>query len=132
MSKKAIILLASVLVAIAAGIACLLLFRGPAEAPAPEPVDPVVKRMSDPSYVARLDAQRDERREIMKRMSAVKQELERAQAEGASEEAIAALKEKIRQGVEDLEKNRLTSQVIVRNRMLQDMEDANQLQKKGK
>lgn len=130
MSKKVKISLTIVIAAVlaAAAVGVWFALRGADE----KPSDPVAARMQDEAYLAKLDKQDQDRRAIMKRMTQARNAYKAAEAAGASESELAALKAEIVKGAQALEANRLQSQYIVRDRILADQAAAEQLQKKGK
>lgn len=130
MSKRVkIVILIAALAAVAAAVLLVVLCRDAAPA---APADPVAARMEDAAYLQKLGRQDQARRAIMKRMAAARDAYRKAEAAGASESELAALKARIAEGAKDLAANRLQSQNIVRDRILADQAAAEQLQKKGK
>lgn len=133
MSKtKKTVLVLLVLAAVAAG--AWFVWRCCAERgdSAAEPTDTVAKRMQDEAYLAKLVNQDQQRRLIMKGMVQARDAYRKAEAAGAPAEELAALKAEMKRCAEALEANRLQSQNIIRDKILADQNEADQLQKKGK
>ena len=124
MSKQAKVMGIAALaaVAVAAALVCVLRKGGGGE-PKPQYDDPVVARMHDDAYVAKLNAQIDERKQIMKRMAAAKGAYEKAQAAGDAD-ALAKAKAELKACADALAANQLKSQRIVSEQMNAD-KDAN-------
>ena len=138
MSKRVKIIVAvSVAVALAAlaALVCALCFRSGDAPPAEQTyVDPVKKRMNDPAYVAKIEAQIEERKGIMKKMAAARKALAEAKAANADAATIAACEDAVKAVAREFEVNRGSTQLLIREQMMADR-DANiskLQQKKGK
>ena len=101
------------------------------EQPRP-PEDPVVKRMKDPEYVKQLNELRAAQAEIAKRANAVLSELEAARAEDAESEKTKVLEKKYNDINIELEKNRILSMAVIRDRMQKDAGEEKAAREKAK
>ena len=102
-------------------------------APAAPPADPVVARMHDKEYVAKLEKQVDARKEIMREMAEAHRRLQEAEAAGKTGEELAACSNALRAAVKKFEMNRAESIVLVSQQMKKSAAAGNQeLQQKGK
>ena len=87
-----------------------------------EVASPVAKRMNDPAYVKQLDTQNQERKSIMSEVAAFQKEYEAAKAEDpeGKGEKMKALEKKRQELSIKIEKNRLKTMAIIRDRMNKD------------
>lgn len=111
--------LAAAFAAVLAGCGCSDGGKGQ-DAPETVEQDPVKRRMNDPKYVAKIEKNIAAQREIMKKMDALKKDLDKAMSAGAAEKEIEALKEKIASGLKEMEKVRQEAVAEVRSRILAD------------
>ena len=92
--------------------------EGEPRAAVPEkPQDPVVARMHDKEYVAKLDKQIAARKAIMREMSMAKKRLEEAEAGGATGAELAALSNALKAASQKIRKNHAESVVLVSQQM---------------
>lgn len=113
-------------IAVLAAMALAGCGRSGGDAPAPAPAEPpaedaLTKRMNDKEYVAKLDRQHDEQVDIMKKIEQAEAALAKAEAAGASAEALATLSNAVQRCFDELERNRTTSQRIVREQLVKDL-----------
>ena len=123
-SKKRLIALVAVLAlaALAAAVA-LVVCLGRGGAPA-EPADPYAEpygRMKDPDYLRQIKVQRDDLKEIMRRMAATRAEIA-ALGDDTNSAKYAELRARLESEAAEVEKNRILSQTIVRERMRRENE----------
>ena len=90
---------------------------GCSRAPEPESPAPVVDRMNDPEYVAKLADQIKAQKEITARASAVRQELEAARKEDPEGEKTKELETQYEAIAQELEKQRILNMAIIRERI---------------
>ena len=84
---------------------------------------PILDRSQDPAYLAELNKQLDAQREISKKLHAVSRELEAARAENPESEKVKELERKEAALSLELEKNRILSMAIIRERKQQEDSD---------
>ena len=84
---------------------------------------PIVDRMADPVYKAELKKQRDDQKEIVKKRNQVLRELEAAREENPESEKVKELERKEAELSAELEKNRILSMAIIRERIQKETED---------
>jgi uncharacterized membrane protein len=116
-NKKAIALALLALAAVAAALVFLLL-RGGGEAPAPqaEPADEPFSRIADPEYRKQLEVQRNEYKEILRRIDATQREIAEL-GDDTNSERYVMLTNRLYQQAAEVDANRKKSQAIVRNRI---------------
>lgn len=114
-SKVIIAILALATVVAAVVIVCILMRRGESAAPA-DPYNEPYARMKDPAYLEQLKVQRDEQKEIMRRMVATRREIA-ALGDDTNSTKYAELKARLESEAEELSKNNLKAQAIVRERI---------------
>lgn len=124
------------MMAMAALSACFLAGCGkdaPSEAETGPAEDPVVQRMHDKEYVGKLEKQIDKRKEIMREMTAARQALAKAEAEGKTGEELVAFSNAVKAVADKFERNRAESMLLVQQQMMRQTPaaNANKLQKKG-
>ena len=95
---------------------------GCGEKPEPETVDPVVERMSDKEYVAKIEEAVDEQRLLAKSASETMARLAEAEKAGASAGELASISNELKKCYEQMELSRAKAQMMVRERMLRNME----------
>ena len=118
----AIVVLAA-LAALAVAVALVVAFaRGP-KTPA-DPYNEPYARMKDPDYIRQLQAQRDNQREIMRRMVATRAEIA-ALGDDTNSPKYAELRARLESQAAEIEKNRILSQAIVRERINRENEAIN-------
>lgn len=120
-----------ILAALAAGL--LAGCGGGDEAASPEPPrDPVVARMHDKEYVAKLEKQIDARKDILRELDAARRQLAAAEAEGKTGEELAACSNALKAAAKKFEMNRAESIVLVSQQMQKGTAESKELQHKGK
>ena len=120
--KIAIVILAALAALAVAVVLVVALRRGP-EAPA-DPYNEPYARMDDPDYLRQLKVQRDEQREIMRRMAATRREIA-ALGDDTNSAKYAELRARLESEAAEIEKNRILSQNIVRERINRENEAIN-------
>lgn len=135
-SNKKTAILALVVLAVLIGLVAVLCTRLlSSDEPAQVKYDdPVVARMHDEKYVAKLNDQLALRTEILRQLAAAKAKLDAAKAAGASEEELAKCQAEIDACVKNFEMNQRLSETIVRDQMRKSTADQQmnkQLQQKG-
>lgn len=121
--KKIAIAVIVALAALAiAAILVVVLRRGP-KAPA-DPYNEPYARMNDPDYLRQLKVQRDDQREIMRRMAETRREIA-ALGDDTNSPKYAELKARLESQAVEIEKNRILSQNIVRERIERENEAIN-------
>ena len=113
--RKIIIAILALAAAVAVALVCILVRRGKSAAPA-DPYNEPYARMTDPAYLEQLKVQRDEQKEIMIRMNATRREIA-ALGDDTNSTKYAELKARLESEAEELSKNNLKSQAIVRERI---------------
>ena len=83
--------------------------------------DPVKRRMSDEEYVKTLDKRHQERREIMKKLSAAKANLDNAKGAGAPADEVRALEGEMKKVLAEMKRHEAESRAMVGAKMQQDM-----------
>ena len=91
-----------------------------------------VSRAEDGEYLKTLDAQRDERKVIMKRVDEARRALESAKVDGASADEVAALERKLEAALEEFKANREKSQAIVAERINREIKEKKDFKKGNK
>ena len=89
------------------------------------PEDPYAEpygRLKDAEYTKKLEVQRDEQKDIAKRLVAIRAELEALKDEDTNSPRVVELKRQFRAAEEEMTKNRIISQALVRERILQEQE----------
>jgi len=84
---------------------------------------PILDRTQDPVYNAELKKQRDAQKEIVKKRNEVLRELEAARGENPESEKVKELERKEAALSVELEKNRILSMAIIRERIQQEEKD---------
>lgn len=122
---KAAIALA-LLAAAAAGVLAYFLLRGGGAAPEGAPADPYDEpyaRLKDPAYLEQVRVQRDEFQEIMRRIDATRREIAAlGENPDTNSPRYVELRKKLESQAEEIEKNRIKSQMIVRDRIARENE----------
>ena len=101
--------------AVAICVSCMLAGCGKEE-PAVAPSSPA-SYMHDPEFRNQLKAQESAKRDIMKRFSAARQQLERARAENPDSELVKDLQAKLKSLEAEHQANRRQTQALVRERI---------------
>ena len=113
--KKTIIVILAIAAAVAVALVLIFAMRGGDVAPV-DPYSEPYARMKDPDYLRQLKVQRDDQKEIMRRMAATRREI--AELGGDTNSAkYAELKARLDSEAEELHNNNLKSQAIVRERI---------------
>ena len=120
--KIAIVVLAALAALAVAAILVVVLRRGP-ETPV-DPYNEPYARMDDPDYLRQLKVQRDEQREIMRRMAETRREIA-ALGDDTNSPKYAELMARLESEALEIEKNRILSQNIVRERTNRENEAIN-------
>ena len=117
MATKTKAIIAVVVIAAAVAVALVLIFarRGGDVAPADPYSDPYA-RMKDPAYLEQLKVQRDDQKEIMRRMTATRREIAEL-GDNTNSTKYAELMARLESEAEELHRNNLKSQAIVRERI---------------
>ena len=118
----AIVVLAA-LVALAVAVA-FVVASGRGSKPPDDPYNEPYARMDDPDYLRQLKAQRDDQKEIMRRMVATRREIAELGADTNSAK-YAELKARLESEAAEMEKNRILSLAIVRERINRENEAIN-------
>ena len=118
--RKIIIAILALAAAVAVALVCILVWRGKSAAPA-DPYNEPYARMTDPAYLEQLKVQRDEQKEIMIRMNATRKEIA-ALGDDTNSTKYAELKARLESEAEELSKNNLKAQAIVRERIKRENE----------
>ena len=115
--RKAIIAIIAFATAAAVVVALVLTFamRGGNVAPA-DPYDEPYARMKDPSYLEQLKVQRDDQKEIMRRITVTRREIAEL-GDDTNSTKYAELMARLEREAEELHRNNLKSQAIVRERI---------------
>ena len=121
-TKRTTIIAILALAAAAIAVALVLIFtkRGGDVAPA-DPYNEPYARMKDPDYLRQLKVQRDDQKEIMRRMVATREEIA-ALGDDTNSEKYVELKARLDSEAKELHKNNLKSQAIVRERIIKENE----------
>jgi len=115
----------------AAALVCILQgCSGCGEKPEPEEKDPVVRRMADKEYVAKIEKSVEEQRLLAKSASETMERLAKAEAAHATAEELAAISNELKKCYKAMEQNRANAQAIVRERMLKDKSGNNNTEAK--
>ena len=113
--KIIVAILALAVAAVAIAVVCILMRRGEPAAPA-DPYNEPYARMRDPAYLEQLKVQRDDQKEIMRRMAATRDEIA-ALGDDTNSAKYVELRARLESEAEELHKNNLKSQAIVRERI---------------
>lgn len=95
---------------------------GCGEKPEPKAVDPVVERMADKEYVGQLEKSIEEQRLLAKSASETMARLAEAEKAGAPAGELASISNELKKCYEQMELSRAKAQMMVRERMLRNME----------
>ena len=108
---------------VAAMLVCALQgCSGCGEKPEPKAADPVVERMADKEYVEQIEKSIDEQRLLAKSASETMARLAKAEEAGASAGELASISNELKKCYEQMELSRAKAQMMVRERMLRNME----------
>ena len=121
--KKTIIVILAIAAAVAVALVLIFARRGGDVAPA-DPYNEPYARMDDPDYLRQLKVQRDEQKEIMRRMAATRREIA-ALGDDTNSPKYAELRARLESEAAEIEKNRILSQNIVRERTNRENEAIN-------
>lgn len=113
--KKTIIVILAIAAAVAVALVLIFAMRGGDVAPA-DPYNEPYARMKDPDYLRQLKVQRDDQKEIMRRMAATRREIAEL-GDDTNSAKYAELKARLDSEAEELHNNNLKSQAIVRERI---------------
>ena len=115
--RTTIIAILALVAAAAVAVALALIFtkRGGDVAPG-DPYNEPYARMKDPDYLRQIKVQRDDQKEIMRRMDATRREIATF-GEDTNSEKYVELRARLESEAEELHKNNLKSQAIVRERI---------------
>ena len=104
-----------------AALAALVLLAGcgkeEPEASKPDPYDTQYARMHDPEYLKAIEVKRAEQKAIMRDMAAARRGIAAFKEAHPGEEVPAELTKKLDDAAAELEKNRILSQALVRDRI---------------
>jgi hypothetical protein len=116
-TKRTTIIAILALAAAAIAVALVLIFtkRGGDVAPG-DPYNEPYARMKDPDYLRQLKVQREDQKEIMRRMVATREEIA-ALGDDTNSAKYVELRARLESEAEELHKNNLKSQAIVRERI---------------
>ena len=95
---------------------------GCGEKPEPKAADPVVERMADKEYVAKIEKSVDEQRLLAKSASETMARLAEAEKAGASAGELSSISNELKKCYEQMELSRVKAQMMVRERMLRNTE----------
>jgi len=133
--RKTIIAILAFVAAAAVAVALVLIFARRGDVAPADPYNEPYARMKDPDYLRQLKVQRDDQKEIMRRMVATREEIA-ALGDDTNSEKYVELKARLDSEAEELHKNNLKSQAIVRERIIKENEAIKAkneaLKKKGK
>lgn len=117
MATKKTTIIAILALAAAVAVALVLIFarRGGDVAPA-DPYNEPYARMEDPDYLRQLKVQRDDQKEIMRRMAATRREIAEL-GDDTNSAKYVELKARLESEAEELHQNNIKSQAIVRERI---------------
>ena len=117
MATKTKAIIAVVVIAAAVAVALVLIFarRGGDVAPA-DPYSDTYARMKDPAYLEQLKVQRDDQKAIMRRITATRREIAEL-GDNTNSTKYAELMARLESEAEELHRNNLKSQAIVRERI---------------
>lgn len=117
MATKTKAIIAIVVIAAAVAVALVLIFarRGGDVAPA-DPYNEPYARMDDPDYLRQLKVQRDDQKAIMRRITATRREIAEL-GDNTNSTKYAELMARLESEAEELHRNNLKSQAIVRERI---------------
>ena len=121
--KTVAIVVIAALVALAVAVALVVASKRGHETPA-DPYNEPYARMNDPDYLRQLKAQRDNQREIMRRMVETRREIA-ALGDDTNSAKYAELRARLESEAAEIEKNRILSQAIVRERIHRENEAVN-------
>ena len=113
---KTIIAILALAAAVAAIVALVLVFTKGGDAQPADPYNEPYARMEDPDYLRQLKVQRDDQKEIMRRMAATRREIAEL-GDDTNSTKYAELKARLESEAEELHKNNIKSQAIVRERI---------------
>ena len=118
---KAIVVVAIAAIATLVVVVALLVVLRRGSVELNDPYNEPYARMKDPDYIRQLKVQRDDQKEIMRRMAATRREI--AELGGDTNSAkYAELKARLDSEAEELHNNNLKSQAIVRERIIKENE----------
>lgn len=112
--KKTIIVILAIAAAVAVALVLIFARRGDV-APA-DPYNEPYARMNDPDYLRQLKVQRDDQKEIMRRMVETRREIA-ALGDDTNSAKYAELKARLDSEAEELHQNNIKAQAIVRERI---------------
>ena len=116
----------ALLAAVAAGLLAYFLLRGGGAAPEGAPADPYDEpyaRLKDPAYLEQVRVQTEEFREIMRRIDATRREIAAlGENPDTNSPRYVELRRQLESQAAEIEKNRIKSQMIVRDRIAQENE----------
>ena len=113
--KKTIIVILAIAAAVAVALVLIFARRGGDVAPA-DPYNEPYARMEDPDYLRQLKVQRDDQKEIMRRMAATRREIAEL-GDDTNSAKYVELKARLESEAEELHQNNIKSQAIVRERI---------------
>ena len=114
--KTLIVILAlAAVAAVVALLLCVLLRHGGTAEPA-DPYNEPYARMKDPAYLEQLKVQRDDQKAIMRRITATRREIAEL-GDNTNSTKYAELMARLESEAEELHRNNLKSQAIVRERI---------------
>jgi len=114
--KKAIIAILALATAAAVAVALVLIFARRGDVAPADPYNEPYARMKDPDYIRQLKVQRDDQKEIMRRMTATRREIAEL-GDDTNSAKYVELKARLESEAEELHKNNIKSQAIVRERI---------------
>ena len=113
--NKAIIVILALAAAVTVALVLIFARRGGDGAPA-DPYNEPYARMKDPAYLEQLKVQRDDQKEIMRRMTATRREIAEL-GDDTNSAKYAELRARLESEAAELHRNNLKSQAIVRERI---------------
>ena len=113
--RNAIIAIVAIVAVVA--VALVLMFtRRDGDVVSADPYSEPYARMKDPAYLEQLKVQRDDQKEIMRRMTATRREIAEL-GDDTNSAKYAELRARLESEAEELHRNNLKSQAIVRERI---------------
>jgi len=116
MATKTKTIIAILVLAAALAVALVLIFARRGDVAPADPYNEPYARMTDPDYLRQLKVQRDDQKEIMRRMAATRREIAEL-GDDTNSAKYVELKARLDSEAEELHQNNIKSQAIVRERI---------------
>ena len=116
MATKTKTIIAILVLAAALAVALVLIFARRGDVAPADPYNEPYARMTDPDYLRQLKVQRDDQKEIRRRMAATRREIAEL-GDDTNSAKYVELKARLDSEAEELHQNNIKSQAIVRERI---------------